>query len=82
MISLLTLKRIDSIVDDAANSDLLSLLDRFLGYQQIWMKIEDKNKTSFITPLRTYCFIRMHEDLKDAGSTFSSITSEVLKMQF
>ena len=47
------LPRIDKIVDDAANSQLMSLLDCFSGYHQIWMRSEDEEKTSFITPFGT-----------------------------
>ena len=43
------LPRIDSIVDAAASSELMSLLDCYSGYHQIWMKKEDEPKTSFIT---------------------------------
>jgi hypothetical protein len=45
------LPRIDSLVDAAASSELMSLLDCYSGYHQIWMKKEDELKTSFITPL-------------------------------
>jgi hypothetical protein len=37
-----------SLVDAAAASELMSLLDCYSGYHQIWMK-EDEPKTSFIT---------------------------------
>jgi hypothetical protein len=49
------LPRIDSHVDAAATSELVSLLDCYSGYHQIWMKKEDEPKTSFITPSGTYC---------------------------
>ena len=75
------LPRIDKIVDDAANSQLMSLLDCFSGYHQIWMRIEDEEKTSFITPFGTYCFVRMPEGLKNAGQSFSRMTSKVLEPQ-
>jgi hypothetical protein len=42
------LPRIDSLIDAAATSELMSLLDRYSGYHQIWMKKEDEPKTSFI----------------------------------
>ena len=45
------------------------------------MKEEDKASTSFITPFGTYCFIRMPEGLKNAGSTFSRLTKTVLEGQ-
>ena len=48
------LSRIDSLVDAAATSGLMSLLDCYLGYHQIWMKKDDEPKTSFITPSGTY----------------------------
>jgi hypothetical protein len=44
------LERVDKIVDDAANSKMLSLLDVFSGYHQIRVRKEDEEKTSFITP--------------------------------
>jgi hypothetical protein len=59
----------------------MSLLDCFSGYHQIYMKEEDKASTSFITPFGTYCFIRMPEGLKNAGSTFSRLTKMVLESQ-
>jgi hypothetical protein len=59
----------------------MSLLDCFSGYHQIYMKEEDKSSTSFITPFGTYCFIRMPEGLKNAGSTFSRLTKMVLESQ-
>jgi hypothetical protein len=75
------LPRIDKIVDDVANSQLMSLLDYFSGYHQIWMRAEDEEKTSFITPFGTYCFVRMPEGLKNAGQSFSRMTSKVLEPQ-
>jgi hypothetical protein len=62
------LPRIDKIVDSAAGCEVMSLLDCFSGYHQIYMKEEDKASTSFITPFGTYCFIRMPEGLKNVGS--------------
>jgi hypothetical protein len=59
----------------------MSLLDCFSGYHQIYMKEEDKASTSFITLFGTYCFVRMPEGLKNAGSTFSRLTKKVLENQ-
>jgi hypothetical protein len=72
---------IDKIVDSAAGCEVMSLLDCFSGYHQIYMKEEDKASTSFITPFDTYCFIRMPEGLKNDGSTFSRLTKTVLESQ-
>ena len=62
------LPRIDKVINDAANSQLMSLLDCFSGYHQIWMKREDEEKTSFTTPFGIYCFVRMPEGLKTPDS--------------
>jgi hypothetical protein len=75
------LPRINKIIDSAAGCEVMSLLDCFSGYHQIYMKEEDKASTSFITPFGTYCFIRMPEGLKNVGSTFSRLTKIVLESQ-
>jgi hypothetical protein len=49
------LPRIDSLIYVVATSELMSMLDYYSGYHQIWMKKEDEPKTSFITPSGTYC---------------------------
>jgi hypothetical protein len=59
------LPRIDSLVDAAATSELMSLLDCYSRYHQIQMK-EGEPKTSFITPNGTYCYLRLPEGLKNA----------------
>jgi hypothetical protein len=75
------LERVDKIVDDATNSEMLSLLDMFSGYHQIRVRKEDEEKTSFITPFRTFCFVRMPEGLKNAGCTFLRMIAIVLHPQ-
>jgi hypothetical protein len=75
------LPRIDTFVNQAAGSEMLSFLDCFSGYQQIWMRKEDEEFTSFITPFETYCFVRMTEGLRNAGIIFVRMTSIMLKSQ-
>jgi hypothetical protein len=75
------LPRIDSLVDAAASLELMSLLDCYSGYHQIWMKKEDEPKTSFKTLSGTYCYLRMPEGLKNAGGSFSRMTARVLHFQ-
>jgi hypothetical protein len=70
------LERVDKIVNDAANSEMLSLLDMFSGCHQIRVRREDEEKTSFITPFGTFCFMRMPEGLKNAGCTFSRMQGQ------
>jgi len=61
----------DQIVDSTSGCDLLSFLEAYSGYHQIFMYKEDEEKTSFITPCGTYFFVRMPFRLKSAGSTFA-----------
>jgi hypothetical protein len=44
------LPRIDQIIDSIAGCARLSFLDAFSGYNLIKPKVEDKEKTAFITP--------------------------------
>jgi hypothetical protein len=60
---------------------MFSLLDMFSGYHQIRVRKEDEEKTSLITPFRTFCFVRMPEGLTNAGCTFSRMIAIVLHPQ-
>jgi hypothetical protein len=75
------LSRIDSLVDATATSELMSLLDCYSSYHQIWMKKDDEPKTSFITPSGTYCYLRMPKGLKNAEGSFNRMTAKVLHSQ-
>jgi hypothetical protein len=72
---------IDTLVDQAAGSEMLSFLNYFSGYHQMWMRKENEEFISFVTPFETYCFVRMAEGLRNAGTTFVRMTSTVLKSQ-
>ena len=50
------LSRIDKLVDIAAGCEVMSLLDCFSGYHQIWLNSDDEEKTSFITLGGTYYY--------------------------
>jgi hypothetical protein len=75
------LERVDKIVDDATNSEMLSLMDMFSRYHQIRVRREDEEKTSFIPPFDTFCFVRMPKGLKNVGCTFSRMITIVLHPQ-
>ena len=72
------LPRIDTLVDAAAGSEMLSMLDCFSGYHQIFVNKADEEKTSFTTPFGTYCYVRMPEGLRNAGCTFNKMIKKVL----
>jgi hypothetical protein len=75
------LARIDQIVDTTVGSETMAPLDYFSGYNQIWLCEEDEENTSFITPFGTYCYLRMSEGLRNAGSTFYRMMNATLKDQ-
>jgi hypothetical protein len=75
------LARIDQVVDTAARSEMMALLDCFWGYHQIWLCKEDEEKTSFITPFGTYCYLRMPKGLGNPGPTLCRMTKAALKHQ-
>src|SRR4030043_832453 len=64
------LPHIDVLVDSTAKSKVFSFMDGFSGYNQIKMAAEDKEKTSFITPWGTFCYVVMPFGLKNAGATY------------
>ena len=63
------LPRIDQVVDSTLGCKTLSFLDVYSGYHQITMKEFDKLATSFITPFRSFYYVTMLFDLKNAGAT-------------
>ncbi len=64
------LSKIDQLVDATAEHDRMSFLDAFQGYHQIALSSEDREKTTFITPLGIYCYKVMPFDLKNAGAIY------------
>jgi hypothetical protein len=75
------LARIDHIVDSVACCDIMALLDCFSGYHQIWLRKEDEENTSFITPFGMYCYMRMSKGLRNTGPTFYRMMKAALKDQ-
>ncbi|XP_062201529.1 uncharacterized protein LOC133904074 [Phragmites australis] len=73
------LLRIDQLVDSTAGCELLSFLDAYSGYHQVWMAMEDESKISFITPFGIYCYVRMPFGLRNAGATFSHLVHKILE---
>jgi hypothetical protein len=69
------LARIYKIVDSTVGCEMMALLDCFSGYHQIWLCKEDEERTSFITPFGTFCYLRMPKDLRNARPTFWRTTN-------
>jgi hypothetical protein len=64
-----SLPRIDQIIDSTAGCECLSFLDTYSGYNQIRLKVEDEDKTAFITSHGVYCYTTMPFGLKNVGAT-------------
>ena len=75
------LQRIDQIIDSTAGCEKLSFLDAYSGYNQIRLKVEDQEKTAFITPFGVYCYNTMPFGLKNAGATYQRCMQACLKDQ-
>jgi hypothetical protein len=75
------LPRIDIIIDQAADCEMLSLLDCFSGYHQVWMRREKGAKTGFTTPFKVFYFVRMPEGLRNVGPTFNCMMKLILGSQ-
>jgi hypothetical protein len=59
----------------------LSFLDVYSGYNQIRLKVEDEDKTAFITLHGVYCYMTMPFGLKNAGATYQRCMQACLKEQ-
>lgn len=73
------LPRINTLVDAAAGSEMVSMLACFSGYHHIWMRKCDEDKTSFTTPFGRYCFVRIPEGLRNARCTSNRTVRAVLE---
>ena len=64
------LPHIDTIVDNTVKNSLFSFMDRFLGYNQIRMELDDMEKTTFVTMWGTFCYKVMPFKLKNVGAMY------------
>ena len=74
--------RIDTLVDSTAKHKLLSFMDAFSGYNQIKMKEEDQEKTSFVTSQGLFCYKVMPFRLKNVGATYQRLMNKMFPHQF
>ena len=69
------------MVDSKARHELLSFMDAFSGYNQIKMKEEDQEKTSFVTSQGLFCYKVMPFELKNAGATYQRLINKMFAHQ-
>jgi hypothetical protein len=75
------LSHICQIIDSIASCELLSFLNAYLGYHQINLAIDNKDKTSFITPFGIFCYTKMAFRLKNGGETYQKCIHIILELQ-
>jgi hypothetical protein len=56
-------------------------LDAYSGYNQIKLKVEDEEKTSFITPYIVFCYQVMPFGQKNARATYQRMMQNCLRSQ-
>ena len=75
------LPRIDQLVDSIAGHNLLSFMDAFSRYNQIFMDEDDQEKTLFVTSQRLYYYKVMPFRLKNAGATYQRLVNRMFSFQ-
>jgi hypothetical protein len=64
------LPKMDHVLDKVVGSNKMSMIDGFLGYNQIAVTKKDKEKTTFTTPWGAFMYEKMPFGLMNAGDTF------------
>jgi hypothetical protein len=60
----------DYLLQIVVGSEMMSMLDGFLGYNQVEVEEEDQHKTTFTTPWGMFAYHRMPFGLINASATF------------
>jgi hypothetical protein len=58
------------LLQRVTGSKIMSMLDGFFGYNQVLVRKEDQNKTTFTTPWGAFEYLRMSFGLLNVGATF------------
>ena len=70
--------RADELIERIGRATYITTLDMTKGFYQVPMKVGDRVKTVFTTPLGRYQFIRMPFGLKEAPATFQRLVDGLL----
>jgi hypothetical protein len=60
----------EHIFQKVTGLERMSMIDGFLGYNNIFVLLEDREKTTFTTPWGTFMYAKMPFGLMNAGETF------------
>lgn len=75
------LPRIDQLMDSRSGCELLSTMDAYQGYHQVWLCPDDVRKASFVVSCGTYGYVKMPFGLKNAGATYHRMVDLVFREQ-
>lgn len=76
-----SLPYIDQLVDVTTGYKLLSFIDAYFGYYQIFIVNEDRKKISFITDQGIYCYDVISLGLKNVGAIFQRMINKIFVEQ-
>ena len=62
--------KIDQILQKVVGAQRMSMIDGFLGYNQIAVHPDDKEKTTFTTPWGTFMYDKIPFGLMNDGANF------------
>ena len=60
----------ETLLQKVIGFEMMSMLDGFVGYNQVVIQKEDRHKTTFKTPGGTFEYLRIHFGLFNAQATF------------
>lgn len=69
----------NQLEDETANCELFSLMDAFMGYNQIFREGEDKERTMFVTSDIVFCFRVMVIELINSSAMFTWMVPKIFK---
>ena len=67
----------DNILDALTSHEVYCFLDGFSGYNQVFMHLEDQERTTFVMEWGVFVVVVMMFSLKTAPATFQHIISEI-----
>jgi len=71
------LPNIDRLVDGTSGHKMLSFLDAYSGYNQIWMYPPDEEAKTFMTEQSNFCYRVMSFGLKNVGVTYQRLMDKI-----
>ncbi|GFW46998.1 retrovirus-related Pol polyprotein from transposon 297 [Trichonephila clavipes] len=63
----------DDLMNEATPTSFMSTIDLQSGYHQVKAADVDQDKTAFICPFGTYCYLRMSFGLRNTTATFQRL---------